>query len=133
MTDDDVQRLLERVTRAERDGDTDALDALTTGDFTLVGPLGFVLTKDEWLDRYRTGALTTDALTWQPDSVRRHEDTAIVIGTQDQHARYQGHPVDARLRATHVLLRRDGGWRLAGTHLSPVGRPVPPPAPLTSA
>src|SRR4051812_24856847 len=90
MTDDEIDSLLERLTRAEQDGDIAALDMLTTSDFTLVGPLGFLLSKDQWLDRYRSGALTTEILTWQPDSVRRHNDTAIAIGAQHQHARYQG-------------------------------------------
>jgi len=123
MTDDEIQSLIEHLTRAEQDGDISALDMLTTSDFTLVGPLGFLLPKDEWLDRYRSGALTTEVLTWQPESVRRHNDTAIVIGRQEQRARYQGHPVDARFRTTHVLLRRDDQWRVASTHLSPIGEP----------
>ncbi len=63
MTVDEIQSLLKRLTGAERDGDVGTLDALTTSDFTLVGPLGFVLPKSEWLDRYRSGALTTDVLT----------------------------------------------------------------------
>src|SRR4051794_12711542 len=121
MTDDEIDSLLERLTRAEQDGDIAALDMLTTSDFTLVGPLGFLLSKDQWLDRYRSGALTTEILTWQPDSVRRHNDLAIVIGTQDQHAHYQGHRVDGRFRATHVLLHLDAQWR--------GGRPPPPPPP----
>jgi ketosteroid isomerase-like protein len=123
MTDAEIHTVLQRLTQAEQDGDVAALDTVTTDDFTLVGPLGFLLDKDQWLDRYRSGALTTDLLTWEPDSVRRHGDTAIAIGAQDQRARYQGHPVDARLRATHVLLRRDARWRLACTHLSPIGEP----------
>jgi ketosteroid isomerase-like protein len=122
-TREDIETVIRRLTRAELDGDVGALDRLTTGDFTLVGPLGFLLHKDEWLDRYRSGALSTESLTWQPDSVRRHDDTAIAIGTQVQRARYQGHPVDAQLRATHVLLRLDADWRVAGMHLSPIGEP----------
>jgi ketosteroid isomerase-like protein len=120
---EDIETVIRRLTRAELDGDVSALDALTTSDFTLVGPLGFLLHKDEWLDRYRSGALSTESLTWRPDSVRRHDDTAIAIGTQVQRARYQGHPVDAQLRATHVLLRLDADWRVAGMHLSPIGEP----------
>jgi hypothetical protein len=100
-----------------------ALDTLTTDDYVLVGPLGFVLVKDQWLDRHRSGALTTEALAWQPEFLRRHHDTAIAIGTQHQRARYQGHPVEAHLRATHVVLHRDTQWRVASTHLSPIGEP----------
>lgn len=123
MTVDEIQSLLKRLTGAERDGDVGTLDALTTSDFTLVGPLGFVLPKSEWLDRYRSGALTTDVLTWQQDTARRYDQTAIVVGTHDQHARYQGHAVDGRFRATHVLIRHNTQWRLASTHLSPIGEP----------
>jgi ketosteroid isomerase-like protein len=120
---EDIETAIRRLTRAELNGDVSTLDTLTTSDFTLVGPLGFLLAKDEWLDRYRSGALRTESLTWRPDSVRRHDDTALAIGTQVQRARYRGHPVDAQLRATHVLLRFDAGWRVAGMHLSPVGEP----------
>jgi|tagenome__1003787_1003787.scaffolds.fasta_scaffold20693233_1 hypothetical protein len=123
MTDAEIHTVLERLTHAELTADVAALESLTTDDMTLVGPLGFVLDKNEWLDRHRTGALTTAALAWQPESLRRHHDSAIVIGTQDQQAHYQGHRVQARLRATHVLLHLDAGWRVASTHLSPMGQP----------
>jgi ketosteroid isomerase-like protein len=123
MTDSEIHTVLERLTHAELTADVTALDSLTTDDMTLVGPLGFVLEKSEWLDRHRSGALTTEVLAWQPESLRRHHDMAIVIGTQDQQAHYQGHPVQAHLRATHVLLHLDAGWRVASTHLSPMGEP----------
>lgn len=123
MTEAEFHTVIAHLTQAERDGDVAALDALTTSDFTLVGPLGFVLQKDEWLDRYRSGALTTEVCNWQPDTVRRHNDAVILIGTQHQRTRYQGQPVDAQLRTTHVLVHLEGQWRVIGTHMSPLGQP----------
>jgi hypothetical protein len=35
---------------AEIEADAAALDALATDDFTLIGPAGFVLGKQHWLD-----------------------------------------------------------------------------------
>jgi hypothetical protein len=32
---------------------------------------------------------------------------------------------DGSFRATHIAVRRDGRWRLAGIHMSPVGGPPP--------
>jgi hypothetical protein len=42
---------------AELAGDVIVLDALSHKDFVLVGPLGFVLDKAQWLDRYASGDL----------------------------------------------------------------------------
>jgi hypothetical protein len=50
-------------------------------------------------------------------------DCAVVIGTHDQQAAYRGQPNNGQFRATHILVREDGAWRLAGMHLSP--RSVP--------
>nr|WP_240948202.1 nuclear transport factor 2 family protein [Planosporangium mesophilum] len=114
-----------RWAEAEQRGDSDALGALSTDDFTLVGPLGFVLTKQQWLDRYRTGALVTHSLVWDEIEVRDYGDAAVAIGCHTQRAEYQGHSADGSFRATHVAVRRGADWLLAGVHLSPLGGPPP--------
>lgn len=109
---------------AEQRGDTDTLDSLTTDDFTLVGPLGFVLAKPAWLERYRTGGLVTRSLAWEDTAVRDYGDTAVVVGRHTQQAEFRGGPVNGSFRATHILVRRDGRWLLAGIQLSPIAPPV---------
>jgi hypothetical protein len=42
MLDDEIQSLLECLTQAERDDDVTAVGTLTTSDFTVLGPLGFL-------------------------------------------------------------------------------------------
>jgi ketosteroid isomerase-like protein len=119
-TEQRIRELGSRWAEAEQRGDVEMLDALSTDDFTLVGPLGFVLHKQEWLDRYRTGALVTYSLAWNEIEVRDYGDTAVAIGCHDQRAEYKGNPADARLRATHLAIRRGNDWVLAGMHLSPI-------------
>jgi ketosteroid isomerase-like protein len=118
----DLDRAL---TRAEIEGDTATLDALATDDFTLVGPVGFVLDKDQWLDRYRGGGLHTTALAFEDAVTHVYGDTAIRVVRHVQQAQFQGRPVDGEFRATHIAVRQGGGWRLAGVHLSPIGGPPP--------
>jgi uncharacterized protein DUF4440 len=113
------------LTRAEIDGDTATLDALATDDFTLVGPLGFVLDKRQWLDRYRGGGLHTTALAFEDAITHVYGDAAVRVGRHVQEAEFQGRPVDGEFRATHIAVRQRGGWRLAGVHLSPIGGPPP--------
>jgi ketosteroid isomerase-like protein len=119
-----IEELENRWARAEIAADVTTLDGLATADFTLVGPFGFVLDKAQWLDRYRSGDLVTSELDWHDLSVREIGDTAVVVGVHEQRAAYRGTPSDGRFRSTHIWVRCDDGWRLAGTHLSPIGRPA---------
>ena len=111
---------------AEVRGDTETLAGLAADDFRLVGPLGFVLDKQQWLARYGGGDLVTEKLDWTGVEVRSFGDTAVAIGVHEQVAKHRGNPVDGKFRATHVLVRDGGRWRLAGIHLSPIGAPFTP-------
>ncbi|WP_410636358.1 nuclear transport factor 2 family protein [Amycolatopsis sp. cmx-4-83] len=110
---------------AEERGDTGVLAGLVVDGFRLVGPLGFVLDREQWLARYGGGDLVTEKLTWDEVEVRDFGTTALAIGVHEQVARHRRNPVNGRFRATHVLVRDDDRWRLAGMHLSPIGGPPP--------
>jgi uncharacterized protein (TIGR02246 family) len=125
-TETEIRELGERWVAAEQSGDVSTLDTLATPDFTLVGPLGFMLTKEQWLARYgEGGGLVTKSLVWDQVQVRDYGDTAVAIGVHTQEATFQGNPADGQFRATHIAVRRDGRWALAGIHLSPIGGPPP--------
>jgi Domain of unknown function (DUF4440) len=108
---------------AELVQDVTVLDALTHKDFILVGPLGFVIDKAQWLDRYSSEDLVTSSLNWRDTRARVFGDCAVVVGVHDQQASYRGRPNNGQFRATHILVREDGAWRLAGMHLSPMSVP----------
>jgi uncharacterized protein (TIGR02246 family) len=124
-TEERIRELGHRWSDAEQRGDIDELAALSTDDFTLVGPVGFVLTKRQWLDRYRDGDLVTTSIVLDEVEVRAYGDAAVAVAIHQQQAAYQGHTADGRFRATHIAVRRDGTWLLAGMHLSPIGGPPP--------
>ncbi|OKI56362.1 nuclear transport factor 2 family protein [Micromonospora sp. CB01531] len=122
----DVLELGRRWAEAEQRADVETLDALTVADFALVGPLGFVLDKQQWLNRYRTKDLITTSLTWGEVTVRAYGDAAVVIGLHTQQASYRGQPSDGQFRATHIAVRAGERWQLAGIQLSPIGAFRPP-------
>lgn len=123
MTAHTVTSLTRRWVTAEIAGDTETLAALSTPDFTLVGPLGFVLDKEQWLDRYRNHDLVTEELSFDDPMVRDYGSTVVVVGVHTQRARHRERSVDGAFRATHILLRQDDEWLLAGIHLSPITNP----------
>jgi ketosteroid isomerase-like protein len=118
-----IEELGKRWVEAELAGDTNAMDSLAHQDFLLVGPLGFILDKAQWLERYSSGAFVTSALDWRDTHVRVFGDCAVVIGVHDQEAAYRGQPNNGQFRATHILIRDGGAWRLIGMHLSPISTP----------
>jgi len=121
---DTILDLGRRWAAAEQQGDTTTLDELAVDDFTLVGPFGFLLTKQQWLDRYRDGDLVTSELRWEEVTVRDYGTAAVAVGVHAQRAAHRGRANDGRFRATHIAVRdEDGEWRLAGIHLSPLGLP----------
>ena len=121
---DTILDLGRRWAAAEQQGDTTTLDELAVDDFTLVGPFGFILTKKQWLDRYRDGDLVTSELRWEEVTVRDYGTAAVAVGVHAQRAAHRGRANDGRFRATHIAVRdEDGEWRLAGIHLSPLGLP----------
>jgi ketosteroid isomerase-like protein len=121
---EEIQEIGTQWADAERRADSAALDALTTDDFTLVGPVGFVLNKQQWLGRYR-GGFTPEELTWDDVTVRGYGSAAVAIGRQTQKASFQGQRADGQFRTTHVFVRPGDRWLLAGMHLSPIGGPPP--------
>jgi|SRR4051812_39248354 uncharacterized protein (TIGR02246 family) len=121
----DVRGLSRAWVAAELSGDAAALERVTTDDFHVVGPVGFVLDRDQWVARYRDGAFAASELAYTDAAVRIHGDAAVSIGVHTQKATHQGNPVDGSFRATHVAVREDGRWLLAGMHLSPIGGPSP--------
>src|SRR5215468_8277911 len=50
-----IEEFLTTWAAAEQAGNTTTLETLLASDFTAVGPLGFILTKQAWLARHRHG------------------------------------------------------------------------------
>lgn len=128
-TTDELRDLERRWTAAEVGADVAALDALARDDFMLVGPAGFVLDKQQWLERYRQGDLVTHSLSFEDTMTRVWGAAGVTIGRHIQQAEYRGQPVNGEFRATHIAIHDRSGWRLAGMHLSPIGGPPPFAAP----
>lgn len=111
---------------AQQASDPEALDALLADDFVLVGPLGFVLDKQQWLEQWRAGNLTFTQLVIEDVSSRSYGDVTVAVGVQDQQGSYRDQPADGRFRVTLILEAAGGSERIVGAHLSPIAMPGPP-------
>jgi hypothetical protein len=115
-----IDETLNRLSAAELAGDPAALEELLADDFQLVGPLGFVLDKPQWIAQYRAGNLDYSRLAIEPLSTRTYGDVTIVVATREQEASYQGKPTPARLRMTAIIAGEGQRRRIAGLHYSQI-------------
>lgn len=123
----EVARLVGAWTTAELRGDVAFLERVLADDFVGIGPLGFMLTKQEWLARHQSGDLKYASFTVDEVAVRVYGEAALVTCRQRQQATYRGTPVPGEFRSSLMMVRQEGRWRLASLQLSAMGQPFTPP------
>jgi ketosteroid isomerase-like protein len=104
---------------AEQRGDAAFLEGALTDDFVGVGPLGFMLNKEQWLGRF-AGGLSYESFALEDLEVRLYGDAAVATCRQVQAGEFQGNDIGGEFRATLVFARRGRSWLLAGWHASPI-------------
>jgi ketosteroid isomerase-like protein len=122
----DVLDLVGHWAAAEQDNDAEALDKLLAGDFVGVGPLGFVLDRDQWLGRFGNG-LENRAFAVEDAQVRDYGAAAVVVGVLAQETSFQGGDNSGRFRLTLVAVRPADRWLLANAHIGMLQKPAGPP------
>ena len=125
QTEQEVAQLVDTWATAELRGDTAFLEQCLADDFVGIGPLGFLLSKHEWLARHQGGGMKYDVHSLDESRVRVYPEAAIVIGRLTQQATYQGNPMNVQMRTTLVFVRQQEQWQLAGLHFCNIGQPPP--------
>jgi ketosteroid isomerase-like protein len=115
---------------AERASDAATTERLLTDDFIGIGPVGFQLPKQAWLQRQTGGELLYDALSLDEITTRQYGDCAITTARWNARGTAQGHPIPETTRATLVTVKHGGEWRLATIHFSFIAAPSGGPGPL---
>ncbi|HJT99781.1 MAG TPA: nuclear transport factor 2 family protein [Actinomycetes bacterium] len=131
MSATDVLDLVTSWAKAEEANDAAALDRLLAGDFVGVGPLGFVLDRDQWLARFGNG-LENRAFAVEDAQVRPYGAAAAVVGVLAQETSFRGGDNSGRFRLTLVAARPGDRWLLAGVHIGPLQQPPAGPRPSSS-
>jgi uncharacterized protein (TIGR02246 family) len=112
-----VLDLMNRWAAAELNGDVDAYPDLLAPDFTGVGPVGFVLTAEQWALRHR-GDLRNEAFEVIEPHVRVYRDTAVVEAVQRQQTTARGRDTSGAFRLGLVAVKTTERWVIAHIQLS---------------
>jgi ketosteroid isomerase-like protein len=119
----ELREVIEDWAAAEQRGDAASLEGALAGDFIGIGPRGFMLTKDQWLERHESGKLRYRSLVLDEVQVRLYGDAAVVTGRQSAEGKYEDFDLRDQFRATLVFVKQRERWMLAGLHLSPIAGP----------
>jgi hypothetical protein len=110
--------LQEAFDQAELHDDRERLRELIDDDFVSIGPRGFLLDKEQWIDRhdqFSYGELVTSEI-----DVRVYDGAAIVRGVQRNRSRYEDEELELAFRVGHVWMGKDGDWKLVAIQFSPL-------------
>jgi transposase len=78
----ELNKLAEDWAAAELDGDTASLREIMADDFVAVGPRGFVLSGEQWLNRHESGSLKYGSFGLNEAEIRTFGDAAIMVCRQ---------------------------------------------------
>ena len=117
MSKQAVLDLVGRWARAELDGDVAAFDELLAPEFVGIGPVGFVLDREQWVHRHRAGVKNDEFAVEEPH-VRAFGDTVLVEGVQRQVTTAMGRDTSGSFRVVVAATRRDDRWVIVNIQLS---------------
>jgi ketosteroid isomerase-like protein len=113
-----LEKLAEDWATAELRSDITFLKRNLADDSIGVGPYGFLLTKDDWLERHESRKLRYDSFRLDEVRVRLYGQGAVMIARQMTKGKYEDNDLPGSLRATLFLAQQKGRWLLAGIHMS---------------
>lgn len=120
---DDALEAVRRWAAAEQDNDAAALDTVLDEEFAGVGPVGFVLGRAMWLDRFAKG-LENHAFAVEDPQVRDVGGATVVVGVLVQQTLVKGKDSSGRFRITLVISTREGRHLISHVHIGPLTYPA---------
>jgi len=116
----------ERLTRATRELDLDALDGIYADDILFTGVTGATCGKSNLMDEARRGVAERQAAaqarpfvaSYAKDDVRvvAHGDTAVTSYRFVVTIKGPGQEIQHRCRTTNVWMKREPGWQVIAGH-----------------
>ena len=103
------------------DADLAGLERVLTADFTLTLSNGEVNTRADEMNELRSGKVHYDVFENYDMLARLYgDDTAVVLGKTHVKGKSDGKPFEHVVQFTDTLIKRDGQWQVAASHVSPV-------------
>lgn len=112
---DAIEAAQQRLNHALVTADPATLAELVAPHCRIIGPKGFLVTKDEWIDVHSSGVYEQLLLRTVESELFPYGDTAIRSDIQQSECIYRGEYITGLFRVLSVWVRSGSHWQLAAT------------------
>jgi hypothetical protein len=111
---DQLAEAHQRVLDALIDGDRERLGELVADDCRIVGPRGFLIGRQEWVDAHHSGVHEQVSLEVEHTELTVRDDLAVRGDLQRSDCLFGGETTNGLFRVMNVWARPDETWQLVG-------------------
>lgn len=113
-----VLQVIHDTCRAYLEGDAKRIAELVAEDFTLTDADGVVTTRADDIENAKKGTIRYEVFENVDMTVRFYGDSAVVLGRTRVKGKAGETPFAAVFQFTDTMVRRDGRWWFAASHIS---------------
>jgi ketosteroid isomerase-like protein len=116
----EIKNLQDQGREAALKGDTSFLEKYLADDYVGIGADGQMFTKDQAVERRRSGKLKYEAIDVKDSKIRGYGDAAIANILASVKGTDEGKPFSGDYRATFVYVKQKGSWKQVSFQSTPV-------------
>jgi ketosteroid isomerase-like protein len=113
-----IIQMIHDTCKAYLHADVAKMTELLTEDFTLTDASGVITTRADDIEIAKKGTLKYDIFENYDMKVRLYGDSAVVTGKTRVKGKVGENPFAAEFQFTDTIVRRDGRWLFAASHIS---------------
>ncbi len=115
-----VRTLQDRVNVALLESDWETLNELIAPDARIIGPKGFVISRDTWIGIHKESEYQQVRLEPTETDVHTYDNAGIRFDVVDSECTYKGETITGRFRVAQVWVTDHDRWQLAAVQYTSV-------------
>jgi ketosteroid isomerase-like protein len=102
--------------------DSGALETILADDFTLTGPDGKVVGKDQFIQGLKDGGLKIDSIDNSDIKIRVYGEAAVAVGKTSIKGNIGGNDITGDYAFTDTFIHKDGKWQEVAGQVNRLGQ-----------
>lgn len=108
LTSERVDRLQDEANQALLDNDWQTLERLVAPGARIVGPRGFMISRDSWIGVHQESAYEQERIEVVESVVDAYDRAAVRVDVIESRCRYEGQTIAGRFRVSQTWVTVDG-------------------------